>query len=97
MQNKHVTRFGYPTSNSGALYYITDQEGLVQMAIDIEIARININGFPITPLIFEQLSNQVRRLQSNYNNCVTSIGVPLYFKSLLGISEKSEIDKLCRY
>jgi hypothetical protein len=96
MRNKHVTRFGNPLTTSGALYHVTDQEGLVQMATDLELANRYKEGRTINDHNKEILIRKIRRLQSRYNNTIAEEGIPDNLIKLVKISKKSEILKYCR-
>jgi len=44
MRSRHITRFGSPLAPSGALYYVSDQDGLVQMEVDLELVKLEAKG-----------------------------------------------------
>lgn len=96
MRNKHVTRFGDPTTASGALYFVTDQEGLVQMATELELAKRYKEGRTITDRQKEHVEKRVRRLQSKYNKSISGEGVSENLSTLLEISKKAEAEKYCK-
>jgi hypothetical protein len=96
LKNKHVTRLGYPTGRGGALYYVSDQEGLRQMAVDLEIFQYLQNGVDITPQLESQILNDVKFERDNYNSKVANHGVPDRILALLQITEKSKAHKYCK-
>lgn len=96
LRNKHVTRLGYPTGRGGALYYVSDQEGLCQMAVDLVVFQFLQNGINLSPADKSQILNDVKFERDIYNSKVTNRGVPEKLLKLLQISTKSEADKYCK-
>lgn len=96
MRNKHVTRFGNPSTRNGAVYVVSDQEGLFQTAVDLEYLRLYVDDIPITPLIEERVQDRVRREQLLLKSNLSSLGIPEKLKKLLEIDTKSESNKFCR-
>jgi len=96
MRNKHITRFGDPTTISGALYFVTDQEGVFQMAIDMESARLYEDGVIITPSMRSRVVDRTKRDQMIYHSKITQKGISESLKVLLNIDRKSDVEKFCR-
>jgi len=96
LKNKHVTRLGYPTGRSGALYYVSDQEGLCQMAVDLVIFQYQQNGVAVTPQLKSRILNDVKFERDIYNSEVAKHGVPDGIIKLLQISKKSEASQYCK-
>lgn len=96
LKNKHVTRLGYPTQKQGALYYVFDQEGLVQMAVDVLEFKCLYNGISITPQLKTEFFNDVRFERDIYNSKIASHGVPEGILKLLNISNNSGAKTYCR-
>lgn len=96
MRNKHVTRFGHPISSSGALYCVSDQEGLVQMSLDLEMARLYIESIPITARRESDTLISIVRAQLDHNEALSRQGIPGGLRELLNVSKKSEVEKFCR-
>jgi hypothetical protein len=94
MRNRHVTRFGNPTTHLGALYFVTDREGLLQMAVDLQCFSLIWNGeFPSIEYL-ARLKERIRTEQSIYDNLVKRLGIPADLKSLLQATKKAEVTKL---
>jgi hypothetical protein len=74
MKNKHVTRFGNPYSPGGALYYVSDQGGLCQMAVDLEVFHLHRDGVLITSQLKSQIENDIRFERDIYNSKVAQQG-----------------------
>jgi hypothetical protein len=96
LKNKHVTRLGYPAGSGGALYYVSDQDGLCQMAVDLEVFRFLMNGVSINSETEVEILNDVKFERDIYNSKITNRGVPEKISALLQISKKSEAKKYCR-
>jgi hypothetical protein len=93
MRNRHVTRFGSLWAPSGALYFATDQEGLVQMDVDMELEQLRANGRFITPDIKSQVKSDVQRRKAEYHDRVSQIGVPDKLKALFLITTKAKAEQ----
>lgn len=96
MRNRHITRFGSPFTHSGALYFATDEEGLVQMDIDMKIEEMRAKGAVITPNIKSMVKNSVKRQKAEYHNKVNEIGIPKKLENLFHITKKSQVEKYSR-
>jgi hypothetical protein len=96
MQNKHITKWGSPQSGSRALYFVHDQDGLIQMDIDMELEQLRVKGRVITPDIKKQISEKVKSRRTEYNASVTRLGIPESLQSLLLTTSKSEAEKYAR-
>jgi hypothetical protein len=96
LRNKHITRFGYPFTQGGALYDVADEKGLCQMAIDLEIARLVRSGFTIDQQTISEITKGIKQKSEIYNKKVSEQGIPNNFLTLLSINKKSEVDKYCK-
>jgi hypothetical protein len=93
MRNRHITRFGSPLARSGALYFATDQEGLIQMDVDMELEKLRAKGRLITPDIKSQVKSEVQRRKAEYHDKVNQIGVPDKLKNLFLIPKKAKAEQ----
>jgi len=96
MRNRHITRFGSLLAPSGALYFATDQEGLVQMDVDMELEQLRANGRFITPDIKSQVKSDVQQRKAEYHDRVSQIGVPDKLKALFLITRKAQVEQYAR-
>lgn len=96
MRNKHVTRFGSPLTPSGALYCACDQEGLLQMDVDMQLEQLRARGRLITPDVKAKVKSTVERRRAEYHDKVDQIGVPDTLKRLFSITKKAEVEQYCR-
>jgi hypothetical protein len=96
LRNKHVTRLGFPTSRDGALYYVSDQEGLCQMAVDLVVFQYLENGINLSPTDKSQILHDVKFERDIYNSKIANRGVPDKILKLLQLSTKSDADKYCK-
>lgn len=96
MRNKHVTRFGDPTTFPGAVYVVSDEEGLFQTAVDLEYLRLYVDDIPIMSILEERVQDRVRREQLLLHHKLSSLGIPENLKSLFEITSKSECEKYCK-
>ncbi len=96
MRNRHITRFGSPLARSGALYCPSDQEGLIQMDVDLKLAQLQSKGVLITPEIESKIKSDVQRRKVEYNNKVNQVGVPDKFKNLFQITRKAKAEQYAR-
>ncbi len=96
MRNRLITRFGSPLARSGALYFATDQEGLIQMDVDMELEQLRAKGRFITPDIKSQVKSDVQRRKAEYHDKVNQIGVPDKLKELFLIARKTEAEQYSR-
>jgi hypothetical protein len=96
MRSRHITRFGSPLTPSGAAYFACDQEGLVQMDVDLQLEQLRAKGNLITPDVKARVKNSVERKKTEYHNKVSQIGIPDKFEKLLLITKKSEAKQYCR-
>ena len=97
LKNTHVTRMGYPTSPGGALYYVSDQEGLCQMAVDIVEFQYIQNGAILPLEIRTQIDVDVRFERAIYNSRLAKVGVPEKISTLFQLSKKSDVEKYCNF
>ncbi len=96
LKNKHVTRLRYPTSPGGALYYVTDQEGLCQMAVDLVEFQYLQNGTRLPPELRAKIERDVRFERTIYNSELADLGVPEKLSTLFQLSKKSDVEQYCR-
>lgn len=96
MRNKHITRFGSPLTRSGALYFASDQEGLIQMDVDMELAKLHVNGVVITPVVKSLVLGNVLQKEAEYHNKVDQVGVPDKIKTLFQITRKAKAEQYSR-
>ena len=94
LRSKHITKFGSPLSR--ALYFVSDQEGLVQMDIDLELAKMYARGVRITPELKSVVKNNVKQRKTEYHNKVDQAGIPDKIKNLLLITEKAQVEQYAR-
>ena len=93
MRNRHITRFGSLLARSGALYFATDQEGLIQMAIDMELEQLRAKGRFVTPDIKSKIRSDMRQKRAEYHDKVSQLGVPDKLKNLLLVTKKAEAEQ----
>lgn len=93
MRNRHITRFGSPLTRSGALYFACDQEGLIQMDVDMQLEQLRAKGRLITPDIKSQVKSNVERRKAEYHDKVNQIGVPDKLKKLFLLTKKAEAEE----
>jgi len=93
MRNRHITRFGSPLTRSGALYFACDQEGLIQMDVDMELEQLQAKGRFITPDIKSQVKSDVQRKKAEYHEKVNQVGVPDKLKNLFLITKKAKAEQ----
>ena len=96
LRNKHVTRLGSPVDVGGALYYVKDQEGLYQMAVDVELSDLMRRGIPIIPQLQTRIQDHIKIRQDIYISELEKKGVPESLESLVRITKKSEAKKLLK-
>jgi hypothetical protein len=96
MKNRHITRFGPFSASSGALYFVSDQEGLIQMDIDMKLAQLHAKGVFITPDVKSQVKSDVQRGKLEYHDKVNQVGVPDKLKDLFLITRKAQTEQYCR-
>ena len=96
MRNKHITRFGNPTTPDGARYYVTDEEGLFQMAVDFEFARLTRDGISPADQLESRIIDRVKTEQLVYHSNVANEGIPESLKILFQIPKKSDAEKFCK-
>ena len=92
MRNRHITRFGSPLSRAGALYFVSDQQGLIQMDIDMKLAQLHAKGVFITPDIKSQVKSDVQWKSAEYHDKVNQVGIPDKFKDLFLIKRKKDAE-----
>ena len=96
LKNKHITRCGNPLQKGGALYFVTDQEGLCQMAVDILLFQCLANNEPINQKEKEESLNEVKFMRDVYNSKIAKKGIPEKFLKLFNISKKSKVDQFAK-
>jgi hypothetical protein len=96
MRNRHITKFGSPLTPSGAFYYACDEEGLVQMDVDIQLEQLRAMGNLITPNIKAQVKRRVEQRRAEYHAKVNQIGIPDKLKKMFSITKKAEAKQYCR-
>lgn len=96
MRNRHITRFGSPLTRTGALYFIVDQHGLIQMDIDMKLERLRANGVAITPDVRAQVKDDVRQREAEYHDKVEQVGIPDKLINLFQITKKAQAEKYSR-
>ncbi len=93
MNNEHITRFGDPTSITGARYVVNDQEGLLQMALELEQARLIVSDITPTDTLRNLATERVKRNLGILKSKLYSKGIPSTLTHLLNISKKTEAEK----
>jgi len=93
MRNRHLTIFGTPLYHPGALYSPSDQEGLIQMDVDLKLAELYAKGVVITPDIKSQVKQDVQRRKVEYHDKVNQLGVPDKLKKLFLITKKAKAEQ----
>jgi len=96
MRNRHITRFGSPLTRSGALYFACDQEGLVQMDVDMQLEQLRAMGKLITPGIKAQVKSKIEQRKAEYHDKVNQMGVPDKLEKLFLITKKTEAEQYSR-
>ncbi len=96
MRNKHVTRFGDPTSPDGAVYAVSDQEGLALMAVDLELARRYVDRVQTTRSGVDSLAIEVGREQAKCDARISAAGVPTSLADMLLSKDRYEVEKVAR-
>jgi hypothetical protein len=96
MRNRHVTRFGAPLTSSGAVYGVSDEEGLFQMYVDLELEHLKAKGIHITSEIKSELKSDIKRKQVEYHDKVKEFGIPEIFKNLFLMNSKTDVEKYTR-
>jgi hypothetical protein len=96
MRNRHITRFGSPLARSGALYFATDLEGLIQMEVDMKLAQLQLNGIVITPEVRSQVKGNARQKRAEYHDKVGQLGIPDKLKDLFLITRKAQAEQYSR-
>jgi len=96
MRNRHITRFGSPLTPSGAFYYACDQEGLVQMDVDMQLEQLRAMGKLITPGIRAQVKRRIEQRKAEYHDKVNQIGVPDKLEKLFLMTKKAEVEQYSR-
>ena len=96
MINRHITRFGFPLTKSGALYCPSDEEGLIQMDVDLNRTKLQAKGLYITPEIESKIKKDVKHRAVEYHNKVNQLGVPEKFKKLFQITRKAQTEQYVR-
>ena len=96
MRNRHITRFGSPLARSGALYFASDQEGLIQMDVDLKLAQLHASGVLVTPDIKSRVKSDVQRRKAEYHDKVNQVGVPDKLKHLFLITGKAKAEQYSR-
>lgn len=96
MRNRHITRFGSLLAPSGAVYYVTDQEGLIRMDVDMRLEKLRAEGIAINPDIESQVIDDVQRESKEYHDKVNQIGVPDVFHKLFQINRKADVERYVR-
>lgn len=96
MRSRHITRFGSPLARHGALYGVFDQEGLIQMDVDMKLAELYAKGVFITKNIKSQVKSDVKQKCIEYHTKVNQIGIPDKLRSLFSITRKAQAEKYAR-
>lgn len=96
MRNRHITRFGSPLTRSGALYFACDQEGLVQMDVDMQLEQLRAMGELITPSVRAQVKRRIEQRKAEYHDKVNQIGVPDKLEKLFLMTKKAEVEQYSR-
>ena len=76
MRNRHITRFGSPLQPSGALYAVSDDDGLIQMELDIELAKLQARGVILPRRLRSQVKETVQQRRSDYRTEIARRGIP---------------------
>lgn len=96
MRNRHITRFGSPLTSSGALYCACDQEGLLQMDVDMQLEQLRAKGRSITPAIRAKVKSTTERRRAEYHHKVNQIGIPDKLRRLFLMTKKTGVEQYCR-
>jgi hypothetical protein len=96
MENKHVTRFGNPNTASGARYLVFDVEGLQQVAIDLEYARLIKEGVPLVPKIKSLVKDTVKRDFEVLASKIRAEGTPQKIVDLFSFTKKGKAEKYAK-
>ena len=96
MRNRHITRFGSPLTSSGAHYLVSDEEGLIQMDVDMKLEQLHVRGISITQDIKSQVKSDVQKIKAEYHDKVRQVGVPDKFEKLFQITSKAQAEKYLR-
>ena len=96
LRNKHITRFGSVFAPSGALYGVSDREGLMQMDIDLQLAQLQFRGVVITPDVESQVKDSVRQKARKHRDKVTQVGIPDKIRHLFQVTKKADAEKYSR-
>lgn len=96
MRSRHITRFGSPLSASGALYCVFDDDGLIQMDIDLQLAKLETKGMVITRDTKSQVKQDVKEKRAAYREEVKRIGIPDNLKSLISTTRKNKTEQYAR-
>ncbi len=96
MRSRRITRFGSPLAPSGALYFVSDQDGLVQMDVDLELAKLEAKGMFVTRDIKSLVKDKVKQRRAEYRENVDRVGIPKNLKGLFSITSKSKAEQYSR-
>ena len=88
LRNKHITRFGSVFAPSGALYCVSDREGLIQMEIDLQLAQLQFKGIVITTAIKSQVKESVLQREREHRDKVNQVGIPNKIRDLFQAAKK---------
>ncbi len=96
LRNKHITRFGSVLAPSGALYGVSDREGLMQMEIDLQLAQLQVRGIAIDGAVKFQVNESVRQRAREHRDKVGQVGIPDKIRNLIQATKKGEAEKYSR-
>lgn len=93
IRSRHITKFGSPLAGSRALYFVSDQDGLIQMDIDLELEQLRQRGRIVTRDIETKIKENVKTRKREYDAAVAHLGIPDYLKNLFEVTSKSEAEQ----
>jgi len=80
--------------HSGALYFATDEDGLVQMDVDLRLQYLRASGIQITKDLKAQIKKEVKASKNEYHDRVNHIGIPDKLKDIFEIANKTNAEHL---
>jgi len=96
MEEPHYYRLGSLTSPRGAVFIVKDEEGAILADAEIYKATLQANGIVVTPEIEQQILLLLRKRQAEFDQQVSSLGIPDRLKTLLEFTKKSKAVAYCK-
>jgi hypothetical protein len=96
MKNRQARLFGDPIGTGGARYFLRNQEDLIAMRVDLDLARLRLNGIPPRGVALKQVVSKVRDEQITELQKISREGIPDNLKTLLTVPRKGDVGKLCK-